>query len=154
MSLLTLPRALTAHVARRVVRIATVSAVFGLAAVFLICYALAYFFSPWWWLLLVPFLVLFGVFLLVRLFIRFLITRLSPDRVTPEQHRALDEFTDKIERILEARSTPLPLIVLISMKDLVFHRDITTIRSVINDSVSLKRDYQVLERMFATAPSD
>lgn len=148
MKSLTLPRALTAQFARRIVRIATIIILMAVASATLLCYTLAYFFSPWWWLLIIPFVLLAGVYVLVRLFVMFLIRRLSPGKLTGEQREALDNFVDKIERLLEARSTPLPLIVLISIKDLLFYRDITTVKSVINDSVSLKRDYQELEKLF------
>lgn len=149
MKSLTLPRALTAHVAKRIIRIATYIAVAVVTTVFIICLLLAHFFSAWWWLLIIPFILLFGFFLLVRFFIGFFIRRIHAERLTPEQRSSLDAFVDKIQGLLEARSTPLPLIVLISLKDLLFHRDIVTIRSVINDSVSLKRDYQALERLFS-----
>lgn len=145
---LTAARALTAHIAKRFVRLATLVAfgIFGLVVV--LCWVLAYFFSAWWWLLLIPFIVLLGFFLIVRLIVSFLIRRIHADALRPDQKKALDELTSKLERLIEARGTPPIFFVFVSIKDLLLYRDITTIKGIVQDSATLKRDYQALERLF------
>ena len=145
---LTAARALTAHIAKRFVRLATLVAfgIFGLVVV--LCLVLAYFFSAWWWLLLIPFIVLLGFFLIVRLIVSFLIRRIHADTLRPDQKKALDELTGKLERLIEARGTPPIFFVFVSIKDLLLYRDITTIKGIVQDSATLKRDYQALERLF------
>lgn len=148
MSKLTVARALTAAIARRITILATWIALAVFVVMIIICWALAYFFSPWWWLLIIPFVVLLGVFLVIRLIVLFIVKRIHGDNLTKHQRSALNEFADKIWGLLEARSTPIPIIVLISIKDILFHQDITTIKSFIADTASLRRDYEALERLF------
>jgi ABC-type multidrug transport system fused ATPase/permease subunit len=144
----TVARALTARVASRVLRIATIVAGCGFFVVLLIIWALAYFFSPWWWLLLIPFVVLFTLFLFVRLLVRIVIRRVHGQHLNKTQREGLDSFIDKLQAIAEARATPWPLIIAICLKDLVFHRDITTVKQLINDTTSLRHDYKTLETLF------
>ena len=148
MAKLTVARALTARVAQRVIRIATIIAAGVLVVVFGATWALAYFFSAWWWLLIVPFVFVFSVFLVVRLFVVLVIRRIHSERISKQQRDALNDFSDKVQAALEARATPLPVIVLISIKDLVFHRDITTIKKLISDTAGLRAGYKNLETLF------
>ena len=145
---ITAARALTAHLARRFVRLATVVALSIFLAILVLCALLSYFFSGWWWLLLIPFTFLFVVFLVLRLVLRFIVGKIHTQDLSRAQRQALDEFTDKLERLVEARGTPPFLFVLITIKDLLLHRDITTIRSVISDTTTLRRDYATIERLF------
>lgn len=148
MSRITAARALTAHIARRFIHLITIIALSIFVGVFVLCALLAYFFSAWWWLLLVPFAGLLILFLGLRFVVRFIVGRIHTETLTSEQQKALDEFTNKLERIIEARGTPPFLFVLITIKDLVLYRDITTIRSVISDTTTLRRDYATIERLF------
>ena len=145
---ITVARALTAHLGKRLINLATLIAlgIFGL--IFILTAALVYFFSPWWWLLIIPFVFLLSIFFVVRLFVVLIIRRIHPDHMNKEQKRGLDDFSDKVQAAIEARATPLPVIVLISVKDLVFHRDITTIKKLISDTAGLRSDYANLEKLF------
>jgi hypothetical protein len=141
-------RALAAHIARRFVRIATIMALVFMTVLLLLTYALAYFSSPWWWLLLIPISLFVAIVFVVRLSLSFIIRRMYPRQLSPEQSGQLDLFVDKIQSLLEARSTPFPFIVLLCIKDLLLHRDLVTIRSIINDSTGLTHDYRKLEKLF------
>ena len=145
---LTAARALTAHIASRFIRLATFIALGIFIAVFVLCWVLAYFFTGWWWLLLIPFIFLLSIFLIVRLLVLFFVRRIHAEHLRPDQRKALDNFTEKLERLIEARGTPPIFFVFISIKDLLIHRDITTIKELIRDTTSLKRDYQELEQLF------
>lgn len=148
MSKLIVARALTARFARRIVRIVTVAAVIALTALFVGVWLLAHFFSTWWWLLLIPVLLLAGVFLIVRLIAWFILSRIHVGQLTSTQSEALDAFIEKLEQAIEARATPWPIIALICVKDLILHRDLTTVRRIIKETVGLRRDYQHLETLF------
>jgi membrane protein implicated in regulation of membrane protease activity len=148
MSKVTVARALTARIARRFVKIGDIIMAASTLVLLVIVGALAYFFSPWWWLLLLPILLVVGIFLIVRLIVAVIISRVQVGKLTTEQRKALDDFTDKIQQIIEARATPLPIVAIICIKDILFHRDVTTIKKTISDSVGLRRDYQNLEKLF------
>lgn len=148
MSRLTLPRALTAHIARRVIRVATFIAFGAFASVVLLCAVLAYFFAGWWWLLLIPFVFLLAMFLVVRIIVTFIVGRIHTDSLTGDQKQGLDDFTAKIERLIEARGTPPIFFALITIKDLLLHKDVTTIKELIHDTATLRRDFENLEKLF------
>ena len=148
MSKLIVARALSAYVARRMVFVATIVAVGVFAAVIVACGLLSYFFSAWWWMLALPFALLLALFFIIRLIVAFIIGRIHSEKLSIEQRQALEKFTDKIQRLLEARATPLPIFALITMRDLVLYRDIKTVRELINDTSGLKKDYEALERRF------
>ena len=148
MTRLTAPRALTAFIARKVIRFSTIVAVLTVVGIGILCWVLAYFFTPWWWLLEIPFVILFSIFLLVRLLALIFVRAIHSQKLTPEQNAAMSDFVDKIQAALEARSMPLPLIVLICIKDILFHRDVTTVKKLISDTAGLRREYIELEKLF------
>lgn len=145
---LTVARALTARIAYRFVRIATIIVVVALALITLATGALVYNFSAWWWLLLLPFVVLFVLFLIVRFIVMLIVRRIHTERMTKQQRKALDEFVDKIQALIEARSIPLPFVIAICLKDVIIHKDITTIKKLIHDTAGLRSEYQKLEKLF------
>jgi len=148
MAKLTVARALTARVARRIIRIATIAAVALFGIIFLGTWALAHFFSAWWWLLIIPFIVLLGLFLIIRLVVVLLIGRVHAGTMTEVQREGLDAFIDKLQAVAEARATPWPVMVAVCVKDLIFHRDVTTAKRLISDTAGLRRDYKDLEKLF------
>lgn len=148
MSKITVARALTARFARRFVRLADLI-VSTVSIVLIGCiWALAYFLSPWWWLLLLPVLLVLGVYVIVRLIVAVIIARIHVGKLSQQQRSALDAFIDKVQQAIEARATPLPIIALICIKDIVLYRDLTTVRKIISETVGLRHDYQNLEQLF------
>lgn len=145
---LTAPRALTALVARRIVRLATIIAACVVGAILLLSGILAYFFTAWWWFLALPFLVLFGVFLFLRIIVMVVIRIVHPNAITREQRDAMNGFIDKIVAVLEAKSTPLFVVVAICVKDILFHRDVVTVKNLIKDTASLRAEYARIEKLF------
>jgi len=141
-------RALTARFARRFIRLADL--IVGTVAIVLVAgvWALAYFFSAWWWLLILPVLFLLGLYVIVRLIVAVVISQVHVGQLSKEQRTALDDFIDKVQQVLEARATPLPIIALICIKDIVVHRDLKTVRKIISETTGLRRDYQALEKLF------
>lgn len=141
-------RALIAYSALRALRLITLIALLTGIGVFAAVWALAYYLSPWWWVFLVP-LVLAAI---VATIIRFIITKaiqtIHRHPFTEPQRQALEAFTDKITKLAEFRSTPLPIYAFITLRDVVRHHDATTLRQAIEDSASLKSDFAALEKYF------
>jgi glycerol-3-phosphate acyltransferase PlsY len=148
MSKVTVARALTARIARRFMKIGDSIVAISAGVLFVIIGVLAYFFSPWWWLLLLPILFIVSVYIIVRLIVAVIISRIHASKLTDDQRKALDAFIHKVQQILEARAMPIPIIVIICIKDILLHRDVTTIKKIIRDSVSLRNDYLELEKLF------
>jgi nitrogen fixation/metabolism regulation signal transduction histidine kinase len=141
-------RALTARMGRRFANLATLI-VTGIFFLFLLVIAaLSYFFSPWWWLLMIPAVILVLIFVIIRIIVGLILHQIHGGKLTSEQQSGLDGFIDKVQQLLEARATPLPLLALICVKDIVFHKDITTVKKIIHDTANLRHDYQELERLF------
>ncbi len=141
-------RALSARLARRMLRLATIIVVFVLAVLFGAVWALAHFLSAWWWLLLLPLSFLFGFCLLAGVIAHLIARRLYTQKLSGEQVRALDAMADTVQRLLEARATPWPVLVLISIKDLLIRRDVTTLKELVRDTASLRSEYSKLRRLF------
>jgi len=149
MSKITVMRALTARFARRFLRLADL--LVAVIAIILIAgvWALAYFLSAWWWLLILPVILLLGVYMIVRIIVAVVVTRVHVGQLSKVQRTALDDFIDKVQQALEARATPPPIIAIICIKDIVVHRDLTTVRKIISETAGLRRDYQSLEKLFS-----
>lgn len=148
MAQLTVARALTARLTRRVLNIATVAAILLLLVIFLVSWALAHFVSVWWWLLLMPFMSLFVVFLIVRLVVLLIVRLIHRERMTTEQKAAIDAFVDKLQALAEVRATPPWLIVAICVKDVLLYHEARTAKKLINGTAGLRRDYKALEALF------
>lgn len=145
---LTAPRALTALVALRAVRFATITAIVVTVMGIIVSATLAYFFTPWWWLLATLFIILFGIFLFVRIICMVIVRIIHPNNLTARQTKAMNEFVNTIQEIIEARSTPLFFVALICIKDVLVHRDIVTIKKLVKDTARLRSNYAKIEKLF------
>lgn len=141
-------RAVTAIFMRRILKIATIAAAAAMGVVILIAGTLAYFFSGWWWLIVLPFGILFGLFVLARVVALLIVNAIYSHKLSSTQKDRVNEFIDKIQATLEARATPLPLIALICIKDILIHRDIVTLKKIVQDTANLRSDYTELEKLF------
>ncbi len=141
-------RALVAYTALRALRLITLVALLCGIVLFAIIWALAYYLSPWWWVFLLPLVVAIIVCVIIRLVIVKTIHLIHRHPFTESQRQALEGFTDKIARLAEFKDTPLPIYAFITLRDIVRHRDATTLRSAIEDSTSLKDDFSRLQTYF------
>ena len=94
-------RAVTASVAWRALLIATIIVGVALALLFSAIWALAYFTSEWWWLLLIVYVPLLLGAVAIFTTGRFLIKKLYSQQLSREQKVLLNNFTDKIQRLLK-----------------------------------------------------
>lgn len=141
-------RALTAYTATKSLRLVSIIVVAILVIAAALVWLMAAQVSSWWWIMLLPVVILAAVVWLLRLIVQRIIRATYPDPLSQGQREALDGLSDKLVRLAEARSTPLPILAIITLKDIVIRRDATTIRSLFNDSKSLTGDLRDLERHF------
>lgn len=104
--------------------------------------------SAWWWLVAAPVLglaLLIGAaWLLVRIVIRNLATTLIGT-----QQRTISEFVDDLEQATEALQTPVPIVVIKLLLDLVrVRRGLATtyLGTLISDSISLRDGFRKLQQ--------
>lgn len=64
------------------------------------------------------------------------------------QRTALNQFIDKVQGLAEYRSLPPWLFGFVLAKDLVLHRDARSLRKIIDNSSTLRRDFQALNKLF------
>lgn len=142
-------RAVLSLLARRAVLFSTVVAIAVFVFIFLGCWALAYYVSPWWWILLVAYIPILLAFVIIRLIVGFLLNKLyTLKNLSKTQRKAVGSFADKLQRLAEARGISWPMFAFICFKDLLFYRDLRTARSAIEDGTSLRKDFQELEKLF------
>ena len=139
-------RAVTASVAWRALLIATIIVGVALALLFSAIWALAYFTGEWWWLLLIVYVPLLLGAVAIFTAGRLLIKKLYSQQLSREQKVLLNNFTDKIQRLLETRGIGWPLFALLNVKDIVFHRELRTTKNLVSDTTGLKRDFAELEK--------
>lgn len=142
-------RAVLSLLARRAMLFGTIVASVVLALIFLGCWALAYYVSPWWWILLIAYVPVLLAFIVIRLIAGFLLDKLYPVKnLSKTQNESASSFADKLQRLAEARGIGWPMFAFICFKDLLFYRDLRTARNTIEDGTSLKRDFEELEKLF------
>lgn len=141
-------RALAAYAATRSLRLVSLISLVMLVVLFVLMWLLATQLSSWWWMLLIPLMLLTGIGLLLRFIIGRLIHATYPDPLSQGQRETLDILTSKVARLAETRSTPLPILALITLKDIVVHRDAKTVRDLFDDSKALTGDLRELEKQF------
>ena len=103
--------------------------------------------SAWWLLLAVPLvgLVLFGTVSLLA--VKFILGIIKP-RLNSEQKTAIKSFVDKLERVAEQVQMPPFMIFFNVARDVIKPRKKTFIASVVEDSTTLKPDFQALQKLF------
>ena len=138
-------RAVLATVGRRALTLVVVIAGAIMVVLFSAIWALAYFFSHWWWLLLVVYIPLLLIYLIGSVIGRFIVRSLYPGKLSKDQTSLVDNFTDKIQLLLETRGIGWPMFALLNVKDLIFHRELRTTKELISNTVSIKRDFAELE---------
>jgi len=103
--------------------------------------------SQWWLLLLIPVVILvcvvFGVMLITGLVIR----TVRPFQ-TKVQRVAVKAFVDKLQRVSDAVQTPKFILLFRIVRDIAAPRKDGFIGSMTDDTVSLKRDFQALQKLF------
>jgi len=139
-------RALSYVFGRSILRLAG-GLFFAVSSILLISdFLLAHYVSAWWLLLLIPVGLLIVAGSILYAAARFILARLYPHELATAQRHSLTAFNEKILRLLEARSLPPFALAGIVIKDLIVHRELKSLRGLLDDSKSLKQDFAELEK--------
>ena len=109
---------------------------------------LAYHFSAWWWILLLPILPIGLALFLLYMLVRFLLMRVYPAQFTKEQSAALQQFLDKLMNLNDVRSTTPFMLTMTTLWELTRYRNARTLRKTIDNSKTLKPDFERLNQFF------
>lgn len=147
------PKAITAlaigaYLARKSLRLTTYIFIAIVLTLVIIIGLLAYNYTVRWWIFALPLIAICLIFLVLYWIVNRLVSAIYRHPFSRDQRRALDEFTDKVRSLVESKSIPLPIFAIITIKDVLVHRDAKTIRKLIDDSLSLKDDLKKLESYF------
>lgn len=146
-------RALSKVIAKKAIKFFLIIAGAILALLFVGVCALVYAFSPWWWLLLIMYVPLFIISAIVYLLARVIAHGLYPSSLTHDQTVHLQEFTDKIIRLLETRGMGWWVFAGLCIRDLLLYRELHTLKGLLQDTVSLRQDFTNLENELVTKTS-
>jgi len=103
--------------------------------------------SAWWLLLAVPVFVLVVVSIVLLVIAQLIIRTISPQQ-TPHQKKDVKLFVDKLQSLSEIVQTPKPILLFRIVRDIVAPKQGGFIQSTSNDTLSLKKDFQALQRSF------
>ena len=143
---LTVIRAVSQYYTLRIIRFFTIVAVILIVLLLSFDGWLAYQFSPWWLLLMVPILAILIAFLIVRAIVHYVALRVYPTRLSKQESADIKAFIDKLSSVIEVRHMHPVMISLASIKDIVLYRELRTIKTIIENSSTLSADYADLER--------
>lgn len=143
-------KALTAYIAHKALNTLSIFIYSCILFIFVLIACLAYYLSAWWWLVAIPFVLLLLVIFASHLLLIRLIKLIHRHPFTAAQRKALRAFSDKLIHLNDVRSFTPAFLALRSLYDVLRHRDVTTIKSIISDSKSLRSDFHELEKFFGT----
>jgi hypothetical protein len=137
-------RAIGAEFARRIYfPIAIVAAVIAVVLIALFSWLISV--DLLWWLLAVPvfiFLLLVAILLIAA---RVLFKYIAP-RITKQQKQEVTTFVDKLQSVSEVAQTPKFILLFRIARDVIAPRETTFINSTVQNSMSLKKDFQALKQ--------
>jgi hypothetical protein len=141
-------RALTSVTFQQMLRPATWITLAIFVVVYLLIFYIAIEVSAWWFLVLlvlVPF-TLVAASLLAALW--YLSRRLMPRPLLPSETATVSTMVEKVQRLLEARATPLPLIMVMIAKDVARGKGSSYIENIITDTKGLREDFVAVKSIF------
>ncbi|HTK39331.1 MAG TPA: hypothetical protein VL362_00530 [Patescibacteria group bacterium] len=141
-------RALAAYSALQSLRLVTIIFSSIIGVLLLITFVLAYFYSPWWLLLSLPFIILAIIYGVIRLLVKKIIAKIHRHPFTTRQREQLESFTGKLKNLADIRNMSVYSYAIKTIWDVLRHRDETSIEKLVNDSKSLKSDFAELEKHF------
>lgn len=104
--------------------------------------------SGWWLLLLILLIPLTLVFALIGTGLWLVSGKLLPSNYQKAYKKDVVAFTDKMMRLIESSKTPYPIHLLLIGKDVVRGKESSHLKEIINDSKTLKRDFDELRKKF------
>jgi hypothetical protein len=113
----------------------------------LVCY-IALSVSAWWFLILIVLMPLTLVVASLFAALWYLAKRLMPRPLLPSETARVSDMVGKVRRLLEARATPLPMIMFLIAKDVVRGKGSSYIENIVVDSKGLKDDFTAIKSIF------
>ncbi len=141
-------RALAAYSARQSLRLVTLIFTSIALIVAASVIALAYVFTAWWLILLLPVMLLYLGFLILRAIANKIIVSIHRHPFTRTQREELEKFTGRLKGLADIKNTPVFIFALMTIWDTMRHRDETAIQKLVDSSKILKEDFAKLERYF------
>lgn len=105
--------------------------------------------SSWWAIMFVPLVVLGIIAVVIATALSFAAQQLAPRKLSGSERKEIKAFSDKVMGMAERVKTPLPILAAGAAKDIIFKRDSNVVRELINDSTSLKTDFQALLQKYS-----
>ena len=140
-------RAITAEYVRQMLHPLLLPIGAALGGVMLTSVFLALQFSPWWWLLTIPVVILTSIMVTIWLLVRFIIARLSP-KLNDTQRDITVRFASKAQIVTGTLTTPYFLIVFYVIRDVVLRRNFEFIEVLATDTTVLRSDFEKLQKTF------
>jgi len=103
--------------------------------------------SAWWLLLAIPVFVLVIVSIVLLVIAQLIIQTITPVQ-TKSQKKDVKLFVDKLQNLSEIVQTPKPILLFRIVRDVVSPKQGGFIQSTSSDTLSLKKDFQALQRSF------
>ncbi|MGB4768772.1 MAG: hypothetical protein WBP22_05995 [Candidatus Saccharimonas sp.] len=138
-------RALSAHIAKKAIRLFVLIDGVLLILLFAGIWVLASFLNEWWWLLLVIYIPLIIASTIIYMTASLITITLYRERLSRFQHQQLDVFVNKIIALLETRGMGWWWFAALCVRDLVFYRELRTLNELLHTTTSLKQDFAKLE---------
>ena len=120
-----------------------------LGAISLLCVIAAFWLttrSAWWWLLAVPAVIFMllglGAYLAANTVVKIIRPELSPVQIT-----GVKSFVDKLERVAETIHTPMFIIVFRVLRDAIWPRKNSFIKTAAKDGTTLHKDFLDLAKL-------
>ena len=103
--------------------------------------------SAWWLLLAIPVFILVVVSIVLLVIAQLIIRTIAPVQTT-HQKQDVKAFVDKLQSLSEIIQTPKPILLFRIVRDVVAPKQGGFIQSTSSDTLSLKKDFQALQRSF------
>ncbi|MBC7764180.1 hypothetical protein H7Y29_00535 [Microbacteriaceae bacterium] len=104
--------------------------------------------SAWWLLLLAVIIPVMLIVCGILAAFWYLARRLMPRPLLPSEAATVSTMVGKVFRLLEARSTPLPIIMFFIAKDVMRGKGSSYLETIITDGKGLKDDFASVKSIF------
>ena len=105
--------------------------------------------SGWWAVFLVPLVVVTIMAFFLQILLRIAIVRILPRKLTKAERKSIKDYIGKVTETADYRSTWWPWLFAKTSYELLRHKELRTIRSMINNAQSLKPEYERIRDFFA-----
>lgn len=138
-------RAVLVRVARRTLFLLSIIGGAISVVVLAVIWTLAHYASNWWWLLLILYVPLVVLSATLMLAARLLVRRVAPPGLSRQHNKLIDHFVDTIQQLLATHGISWSAFALLNVKDILFYRELRTVRELLAHTTSLRKDFAELE---------